>query len=129
VHRDIKPENILLHMQPDGTLQAKILDFGIAAMTENITNLSRTHALLLTPEYAAPEQWRGIPSTELDGEPTSMLSAASSLKCSEGTPPILKAGCTSTCRASYSPSTIIAPIWAATSHPRWHRHAPARTGA
>jgi serine/threonine protein kinase len=50
VHRDIKPENILLHMQPDGTLQAKILDFGIAAMTENITNLSRTHALLLTPE-------------------------------------------------------------------------------
>jgi serine/threonine protein kinase len=36
-------------------------------MTESITALSRTHGLLLTPEYAAPEQWRGTPATELDG--------------------------------------------------------------
>ena len=67
VHRDIKPENILVRLEADGKLQAKVLDFGIAAMTENITNLSRTHGLLLTPEYAAPEQWRGTPATELDG--------------------------------------------------------------
>jgi serine/threonine-protein kinase len=67
IHRDIKPENILLKMEPDGRLQAKVLDFGIAVMTDNITNLSRTHGLLLTPEYAAPEQWRGTPGNELDG--------------------------------------------------------------
>ena len=67
VHRDIKPENILVRMEPDGRLQAKVLDFGIAVMTDNITNLSRTHGLLLTPEYAAPEQWRGTPGNELDG--------------------------------------------------------------
>ena len=67
VHRDIKPENILLQIESRGEVQPKILDFGIAAMTENITNLSRTHGLLLTPEYAAPEQWRGTPATELDG--------------------------------------------------------------
>jgi serine/threonine protein kinase len=67
VHRDIKPENILLEVEPDGKEQAKILDFGIAAMTDKITNLSHTHGLLLTPEYAAPEQWRGTPASEVDG--------------------------------------------------------------
>ncbi|MBV8631769.1 MAG: protein kinase [Silvibacterium sp.] len=67
VHRDIKPENILVRMEPDGRLHAKVLDFGIAVMTDNITALSRTHGLLLTPEYAAPEQWRGTPGNELDG--------------------------------------------------------------
>jgi len=67
IHRDIKPENILIGTQPDGSEQPKVLDFGIAAMTEGITNLSRTHGLLLTPEYAAPEQWRGTPAAELDG--------------------------------------------------------------
>lgn len=67
IHRDIKPENILLGTLPDGSEQPKVLDFGIAAMTEGITNLSRTHGLLLTPEYASPEQWRGTPAEELDG--------------------------------------------------------------
>jgi serine/threonine-protein kinase len=67
IHRDIKPENILLAVQPDGSEFAKVLDFGIAAMTEGITNLSHTRGLLLTPEYAAPEQWRGTPAAELDG--------------------------------------------------------------
>jgi len=67
VHRDIKPENILLGTMPDGSEQPKVLDFGIAAMAEGITNLSRTHGLLLTPEYAAPEQLRGTAAAELDG--------------------------------------------------------------
>ena len=67
VHRDIKPENILLGIRPDGQEQAKVLDFGIAVMAEGITDLSRTHGLLLTPEFAAPEQWRGTPAAELDG--------------------------------------------------------------
>ncbi|HWG21414.1 MAG TPA: protein kinase [Terracidiphilus sp.] len=66
VHRDIKPDNILLSSH-DGEERAKILDFGIAAMTDGITNISRTHGLLLTPEYAAPEQWRGTPAAQLDG--------------------------------------------------------------
>jgi serine/threonine-protein kinase len=67
VHRDIKPENILLAIQPDGQELAKVLDFGIAVMTEGITGMSSTHGLLLTPEFAAPEQWRGTPAAELDG--------------------------------------------------------------
>jgi eukaryotic-like serine/threonine-protein kinase len=67
VHRDIKPDNVLLGLEPGGGEQAKVLDFGIAVITEGVTNLSRTHGLLLTPEYAAPEQWRGMPAGELDG--------------------------------------------------------------
>lgn len=64
VHRDIKPENILLTA---ATRQPKILDFGIAAVMESATQMSRTNGPLFTAEYAAPEQWKGMPSAELDG--------------------------------------------------------------
>jgi serine/threonine-protein kinase len=67
IHRDVKPENILLGTQANGSEQPKVLDFGIAAMTEGLTNKSHTGGLLLTPEYAAPEQWRGTLAEELDG--------------------------------------------------------------
>ncbi|HEY1807294.1 MAG TPA: protein kinase, partial [Acidobacteriaceae bacterium] len=67
VHRDIKPENILLPVAPDGSEHPKILDFGIAAMLEGATSLSVTRGLMLTPQYAAPEQWRGMRAGDLDG--------------------------------------------------------------
>lgn len=67
VHRDIKPENILISTTLDNSRMPKILDFGIAAVTEGATRLSHTQGLLLTPEYAAPEQWRGTPAGSLDG--------------------------------------------------------------
>ncbi|MGP8251273.1 MAG: protein kinase domain-containing protein [Terracidiphilus sp.] len=71
IHRDVKPENILIGTDPNGAEHPKVLDFGIVGMTEGVTSASgpasRTHGLLLTPEYAAPEQWRGMPAAELDG--------------------------------------------------------------
>ena len=67
VHRDIKPENILLSTRQDGLEQPKILDFGIAAITESVTRLSITRGLMLTPDYAAPEQWDEMPAAEMDG--------------------------------------------------------------
>jgi serine/threonine protein kinase len=67
VHRDIKPENILLAQSPDVGEVPKILDFGIAAMKESATAISRTRGVMLTPEYAAPEQWKGLAAEELDG--------------------------------------------------------------
>ena len=63
VHRDIKPENILLTANNE---TPKLLDFGIAAMRETGTTITHTHGLLLTPQYAAPEQWKGLPSEDLD---------------------------------------------------------------
>jgi len=66
VHRDIKPENIML--RPDG--YAKVLDFGIAKLTEQhpgsdcheigTTTLQTQPGLLLgTARYMSPEQTRG----------------------------------------------------------------------
>lgn len=54
VHRDLKPENVLLL---DGTWH--IADFGISKYAEAATEIGRTHKSSKTPEYAAPEQWRG----------------------------------------------------------------------
>ena len=67
VHRDIKPENILLPRAAGGRERPKILDFGIAAVAESVTRLTRTHGFLLTPDYAAPEQWQEMPADEMDG--------------------------------------------------------------
>jgi len=66
IHRDVKPENILLARGSGAFETPKLLDFGIAAMKESATAVSRTRGLMLTPEYASPEQWRGMPSEELD---------------------------------------------------------------
>jgi len=67
VHRDVKPENILLARAADGREQAKVLDFGIVAIAESVTRQSVTHGLMLTPDYAAPEQWMEIAAGDMDG--------------------------------------------------------------
>jgi tRNA A-37 threonylcarbamoyl transferase component Bud32 len=66
VHRDLKPENILLAGHRSGAPHPKLADFGIAAINDAATAISRT-SHLLTPEYASPEQWRGTPIAQLDG--------------------------------------------------------------
>jgi len=66
VHRDLKPENVfLVKSQDDDEEIAKVLDFGIAKIRTggadaNISNNTRTGAVLGTPFYMSPEQARGL---------------------------------------------------------------------
>lgn len=60
VHRDLKPSNILV--KPDGSV--KLLDFGISKQLEGdepAVDPTRTGFGLMTPAYAAPEQFTGGP--------------------------------------------------------------------
>jgi serine/threonine-protein kinase len=61
VHRDIKPENLFLTKGADGRQFVKVLDFGIAKLTERSSNARLTQAGLIlgTPQFAPPEQLVG----------------------------------------------------------------------
>jgi serine/threonine protein kinase len=62
IHRDIKPENILLAQTPSGELVPKIIDFGVAKVTqETQQNLTFSGALVGTLQYMSPEQAQGQP--------------------------------------------------------------------
>ena len=56
VHRDLKPSNVLV----DGEGRAKVIDFGIAAITDDDgAQVTLTRAVAGTPGYMAPEQFEG----------------------------------------------------------------------
>lgn len=63
VHRDIKPENILIDIRG----RVKIADFGLAKLRtdgDRTETLTRTHQVMGTPRYMAPEQMEGSHSVD-----------------------------------------------------------------
>lgn len=58
VHRDLKPANILLERNDLGGWEPFITDFGLAKDLSG-ENLTRTHAVMGTPAFMAPEQSSG----------------------------------------------------------------------
>ncbi|MBI2901226.1 MAG: tetratricopeptide repeat protein [Planctomycetes bacterium] len=61
IHRDLKPSNILV----DASGRALLTDFGLARAENFATRLTRSNAVMGTPQYMAPEQVLGK-SGEID---------------------------------------------------------------
>ena len=62
VHRDIKPSNIMVSFEEEGSVTAKIIDLGLAKITDESgaqTTISASGAFAGTPEFASPEQILG----------------------------------------------------------------------
>ncbi|MGA8596763.1 MAG: serine/threonine-protein kinase, partial [Bryobacteraceae bacterium] len=59
IHGDLKSNNVILTTGPDKSIRAVIMDFGLAHMPE-VSGVSRVSvAPAGTPDYMAPELWRG----------------------------------------------------------------------
>jgi serine/threonine-protein kinase len=79
VHRDLKPENIMIGKPVDGQATVKLLDLGIAKISDlagssgaspGTTALTVAGQILGTPYYMSPEQWGEVPrdrKEEIDG--------------------------------------------------------------
>jgi serine/threonine protein kinase len=56
VHRDLKPSNIFLARMPDGSVQPKILDFGVALVLDVNERITQVGTTMGSVQYMAPEQ-------------------------------------------------------------------------
>jgi serine/threonine-protein kinase len=66
IHRDLKPENVLVEdeVAADAVPSVRVADFGIAKVAGGVGGtLTRQGAFVGTPQYAAPEQFDGLPPT------------------------------------------------------------------
>jgi tRNA A-37 threonylcarbamoyl transferase component Bud32 len=65
IHRDLKPDNVML-IQKDGRRLVKLLDFGLAKITETKLEdgkqLTTAGTVFGTPRYMSPEQCSGEPT-------------------------------------------------------------------
>jgi eukaryotic-like serine/threonine-protein kinase len=61
LHRDLKPENVLVSQRNSGVVAVKLVDFGLAKITQATTeiNLTESGAVMGTAGYMSPEQMLG----------------------------------------------------------------------
>src|SRR6202162_3894535 len=63
VHRDIKPSNIMVNLEAEGAVTAKIIDLGLAKAVYEASSqvgISAAWAFVGTPEFSSPEQFAGV---------------------------------------------------------------------
>ena len=90
IHRDLKPANIFIVHDADGKETAKLLDFGLAKLQEEMSDsgqkLPNAGSTLGTPFYMAPEQIQGF---EVDGRADVYSLGIILWECLFGAPPFL----------------------------------------
>ena len=91
VHRDIKPHNVFLCREGDSEV-VKVLDFGISKIVGSPEALTRSSAIIGTPNYMAPEQSRGGTSVQLDARADQFSLAAMVVEMLTGRRPFEQAG-------------------------------------
>lgn len=69
LHGDLKPQNMMVHLDEQGRISIKILDFGLADVLPDEIHFGKpdfiVHEIFQTPEYVAPELIRGGTASEL----------------------------------------------------------------
>jgi tRNA A-37 threonylcarbamoyl transferase component Bud32 len=90
VHRDLKPANIMLVKNDQGTITAKLVDFGLAKLLDDggdkSQKLTQTGECFGSPLYMSPEQCLG---TEVDHRADIYALGCISYECLAGAPPIV----------------------------------------
>lgn len=86
IHRDLKPSNIMLVHDGGEHATAKVLDFGLAKLTNLSASqqLTRTGDIVGTPLYMSPEQFQGRPA---DARSDIYSLGAVLYQCMTGRPP------------------------------------------
>ena len=64
IHGDLKSNNVILVSEENGTTKAVITDFGLARSRETTRETIQSGAWGGTPDYMAPELWRGEKASE-----------------------------------------------------------------
>lgn len=63
-HRDLKPENVMIREMGEGEIDVKVIDFGIAKVTDPVsTKVTLENVYAGTLHYMAPEQMEDAPCT------------------------------------------------------------------
>lgn len=84
VNRDVKPENIIL-AEPEEV--PKLLDYGLALLTNVDDQVTRSGTVLGTPKYTAPEQFRDPHSVTIAADVYSL--GCTAYCCLTGQPPFV----------------------------------------